>query len=785
MSTQSPQGHTDRLLSKRELISTFLRWLVFAGVILVTLLIYPQLSFEARQTGFLLMLAGAMIAGVVALQREAHSPIVLWHQFLASPWAPRVNRVLWLLSGAFMFWAAIELRPSYRFTADLGLMLATTGIITCGAACILSTRLHPATAVTRNLSSRVPVRWRSIGAGVILVAFVLQINVVAGGIERSIIDGTLKAIPSWLQFILFFSGTALFTWGLGGGTRGWRQIISRDDQPAQVRWQWVALVGILLIAALMRLWNLELWITRWLDEIHYAWAVTRLWDQGPQAILTPFSDLTAFTWAYPFLQAITASILGPSFTGLRLISAFFGIAQVVAVYLLGETLFNRRTALIVALLMATFPAHLQFSRIGIANIADPVFGTLTLAFLLRGMRYGRQMDYALAGACLGLTHYFYEGGRLFYTPFVILLIGWFLVFARRSAGFALPGAHRLLIMAAAAGVLIIPLYYTWWTQDIALAPRLDAMQYREMISVDDARGFIEQPQDLQTRFENTLNRIDQPIRGLMQLPDTSWFYGGQQAFILLPLVPFFLLGLAISLWRIRHPAYGLMFWWLVAGLVGNALIADPLSAPRYLVIFPVLCLLIAVGIQEFFAQMLWHPMLRWRIIALVTLFLAGVQGLYYFGVHLPNYYNDQYYNEFVDGQRAPDTEDAMLRAVSLPIGTVAHIISPNVIWSFDATVISHYFRRGHDGDLEIIHIFPEDLTDDYLADQSRYLNHAFFLMPADGESFARIASLFVLDRDIGLSWYPLPDDRQMWLYFAPRLASLGPEDGVSIGGASE
>jgi hypothetical protein len=66
------------------------------------------------------------------------------------------------------------------------------------------------------------------------------------------------------------------------------------------------------------------------------------------------------------------------------------------------------------------------------NIADPLFGTLAFAFIGRGLLHGRRTDFAIGGAMLGLTHYFYEGGRLLYMPLALAWIAACLLFTVRD-----------------------------------------------------------------------------------------------------------------------------------------------------------------------------------------------------------------------------------------------------------------------------------------------------------------------------------------------------------------
>ena len=123
------------------------------------------------------------------------------------------------------------------------------------------------------------------------------------------------------------------------------------------------------------------------------------------------------------MQAWGVGLLGRNLEGLRILSVIVGTLGIPALYFLAKELFDRKTALLAALMPGRFPPHIQFSRIALNNIVDPLFGTLALAFLVRGLKYNRPLDYALSGAALGLTQYFYEGGRLLFPALILLIAG--------------------------------------------------------------------------------------------------------------------------------------------------------------------------------------------------------------------------------------------------------------------------------------------------------------------------------------------------------------------------
>jgi hypothetical protein len=142
-----------------------------------------------------------------------------------------------------------------------------------------------------------------------------------------------------------------------------------------------------------------------------------------------------------YLQALSVALFGPSAFSLRLAAAVVGIVTVLAVYGLARAWFGREVALVAALGLATAFWHVDLSRIGLRAIGAPLFETLTLWFLWRGFRSGRQRDFALGGLALSLGLYTYLSGRV--VPFVVVgIVVWEAIrnwsrLRRRLSGLAL------------------------------------------------------------------------------------------------------------------------------------------------------------------------------------------------------------------------------------------------------------------------------------------------------------------------------------------------------------
>ncbi len=528
------------------------------------------------------------------------------------------------------------------------------------------------------------------------------------------------------------------------------------------------LFWILLLALIVRLWDLELAITRFLDEILYMDAVVRLWG-SPQPILAPFSHVTSFTWLFPYVQSWTAWLLGPSLTSVRIVSVIFGVAQVAAVHFLGKHLFDRKIALAAALVMATFPAQVHFSRIGINNIADPVFGTLALGFLVKGLRTQHRMDFVLAGYCLGLTQYFYEGGRLFFPLFVGLWLGWFWLLVRKKTAFSLPSRGNAIAFIGVALALLVPVNYVVAVRSDSLTPRLNEM-------FDNVQEYQLRDTNiaLAERLQNTLQKFPMPLRFLISEPETGWFYGGDYPAILPPVLPFFIVGALLCLLRLRSPGGSLLIWWVLGASVGISFLGTPLDVPRYLVVFPAVALIMGVGIvtlldliQWVFAKITRHATtLTYFFIILCVVYITSIQAGYYALVHVPNYYNKLFVRDN-GGKRLPDTDDALLRAAFLPANTTAILVSHRPVYGINMDTIPAFWGRK---DLQILYVSPDQL-ETLLAQLPLQRHYAFFLEHTDVESLNILHEYFTLSNDPALygsgSPYRTPQDMQMLLYFAP------------------
>jgi 4-amino-4-deoxy-L-arabinose transferase-like glycosyltransferase len=585
---------------------------------------------------------------------------------------------------------------------------------------------------------RPPSNWSIAALGILGMALLAAVN------------GGLFAMSIHVQFALLCVSLALLIWGLAG---------ERVTLPVSLKWRGhgavrissesLLVTGLTVLALLLRYWALEDSVHYFVDELSFAEGVTTLSASSEARLLAPFAWPQAFPWLFPYLQAGTVALFGHNLTGLRAVSALMGTLTILALYLLARPLFDRKTAFIAALLLATFPPHIHFSRIGFNNIADPLFGTLALAFLARGLRTGRRVEFAAAGVTLGLTHYFYEGGRLLFLALTLLWItGVFLLWRVRSSCDAPFSRRELLVFALAALVVAVPIYTTLLTLEAPVTPRL---QY-EVLGRDYWLAALLSPGG-SPLFQQSLQQFATPFLMLVHFVEAGVYYGGETPIITVYLVPVFFLGIAYALWRWRTAGGLLALLWIALTLLGNSLLFRPVLVPRYIVVFPALALAVALGIRAVI-PLIFPQHLRKPATAVLVGGLAVLQMAYYFGPHL-SVYNRQL-RLYRDGQ------DAIFRSQDFPPNTQVHVIGVIPLYEIDLAQMLRYLR------LEDLHVdvWWERVTPQQIAALPRGVDHAFFLEPENSGTLELIRRYFDLEPP-QYSPYNVPRDRQLILYYAP------------------
>ena len=175
-------------------------------------------------------------------------------------------------------------------------------------------------------------------------------------------------------------------------------------------------------------------------------------------------------------------LIGTSTFALRLAAAFTGLLTIAATYWLGRELQqSRRVALLAALLLAISFWHLLFSRLGFRAITQPLLQAITVAALLRGIRYDDRKWLVASGVFLGLTAYTYLAARLFPVLLFFALLPLLLSRQQRAKRW-----YQLGLWALLAFIVLLPLLGYFWANPDAFWVRITQVAPSEGSGVVDS-----------------------------------------------------------------------------------------------------------------------------------------------------------------------------------------------------------------------------------------------------------------------------------------------------------
>ncbi len=207
---------------------------------------------------------------------------------------------------------------------------------------------------------------------------------------------------------------------------------SRTVQSASqisTHWAWLIVTALTLVAAAMRLWQLDALPPGLFFDEAFNGMDARAVAHGERFPLY-FTGNNGREPLYIYLQALMVALLGPKAYALRLTSALIGIATIPVTYLSARMIFGNATdddapldptwlALFAAAGMTVSFWHLSVSRLAFRAVLLPPLGMLAIAYFWRAWVCGRMRDYRWAGFWFALTLYTYTAARLL--PLVVII----------------------------------------------------------------------------------------------------------------------------------------------------------------------------------------------------------------------------------------------------------------------------------------------------------------------------------------------------------------------------
>jgi 4-amino-4-deoxy-L-arabinose transferase-like glycosyltransferase len=396
-------------------------------------------------------------------------------------------------------------------------------------------------------------------------------------------------------------------------------------------WEVTIVASITILGLALRVSNLRnVPFNIYPDEVMTGLVSERAYLSAPGPAPSLFSTLWSDIELPALWFAIVAGALklgGVTLATVRLPAALFGAATVLPFYGLVRGVWGRVAAIAGASVMALSAVNVHYNRMALSNITTPFFWTVCFFFSMRGLRSRKPVDWTLAGLAAGISEHFYYGTRLL--PFILLgfVVYLFAVHWREARCYIQHIGWLVLGYVIGFGPLLsyfvthLGLYYgrgaglmTW--------NRIPATWH-----------------DLQQMWTTLGPIMSENLLGISTRNSQDIMYFAP--LLLAAEAALLVLGVALLIWRWRHPAAFLM---LLSGigvlLVGGTLVLYPNSSPPMLAhwtpAFPFFYAAIAVPIGAWVTSAdRWLPR-RWSwmtnaivVLALVMLAYANIHFYFY------------------------------------------------------------------------------------------------------------------------------------------------------------
>jgi streptogramin lyase/4-amino-4-deoxy-L-arabinose transferase-like glycosyltransferase len=404
--------------------------------------------------------------------------------------------------------------------------------------------------------------------GIAALPFFIALNTASFPDPTVIEVGPLVNYGGWLLWVaaLLLLGAAWVVWernarlrhrpSASGGPRTWPG--KGEGLPRNV--EWAVMGGLLLLALLLRLPNLDsappgLWFDEAMNGV-----VARDLMQPDTTKVTYISQATQMGALYFYFLGWVIQIFGQvDVWPLRLLPALAGSLIAPMLYIVGSRLFGWRVGLAAGVFVAVSVWNITLSRLGMASMPTVALDLGVYACLVQGLRTGRLAYYAGGGVLLGLALQMYYPSQL--VPLVLVLVLAHMLITGRAAAFKAVRAGVVVFVAALvlAGMPIItfaaqhPGVYTERAGDVSI------FSPEGSDNKPDALGISAKAHALMFTFRGDRN----PRHNLPEAdPMLEW-----------PVSALFVVGLGACVLRVRRWQYFFPVVWLLVAVSGGVLSA--------------------------------------------------------------------------------------------------------------------------------------------------------------------------------------------------------------------
>jgi 4-amino-4-deoxy-L-arabinose transferase-like glycosyltransferase len=187
-----------------------------------------------------------------------------------------------------------------------------------------------------------------------------------------------------------------------------------------LRQEYLFLILIIVSASTIRLWELgNVGFNG--DEAVYSGQAATL--SGNEESTKYFSIYRAHPLFLQFVVSILFANFGVSDIIARMAPAIFGVLTIICVYFIGKELYDKRVAMIAAIVITIIPYHIIVSRQVLLDVPLSFFSTLTLFFIIRYLRQDKGIYWLyLIGVSSGLSFLSKEVGIFVLIASIVSLV---------------------------------------------------------------------------------------------------------------------------------------------------------------------------------------------------------------------------------------------------------------------------------------------------------------------------------------------------------------------------
>jgi hypothetical protein len=319
-----------------------------------------------------------------------------------------------------------------------------------------------------------------------------------------------------------------------------------------------------------------------------------------------------FPSLYFFIESLGIAALGRTIEALRWPSALAGGLTVGALYLVVRAMYSHRHGLAAALFLGGLHLHMHFSRLGVMNIWDGLWYTITLGALWYGWHSGKRGYWILAGLSLGIGQYFYATIRTL--PVAVIL--WLAVATVLDRSAWRRNLRNVVPMLAACAAVALPLA---WFAIAKTDTYLSDIRTNSILGPWMETAMRDQGLPAWRIF---LNQLNLGFGGFFSVDLSFWYRPESPILRTVPAV-FFFFGLATLCLRLRDTRTWIPLLWIAAyGMIVSLSESAP-AAQRLPGVGPAVALVVGFGTMEFLSILANLFPMRKIVMGTAAVLLAG------------------------------------------------------------------------------------------------------------------------------------------------------------------